>query len=275
MTKRDTDESFDEEIRSRLARLEAGRRDGKWWRRATVLLLGVLASVPFAVDALDPMPHTFESGDLISASEMNENFDYLRNAITDVEGGVPSGAVMFFDLPSCPLGWSELVEARGRAVVGLDSGGTLRGTVGEGLMDLEDRAHGHVVDVPSFDSASREVDHTHTVLATTTLGGGEHNHQWLNSGYETWRSNGTTTRLFDNLDIASSPPAPTEDIPDLADGYTEAEPDHTHEIAEGTTGGASSSTSHAHTVDPPPQSSGIASTSDVMPYVQLLVCRRD
>jgi len=38
------------------------------------------------------------------------------------EGGIPSGAITAFDLDSCPVGWSELITARGRVVVGLNPG---------------------------------------------------------------------------------------------------------------------------------------------------------
>ncbi len=56
--------------------------------------------------------------------------------------GIPTGAVMFFNLASCPTGWTELTAARGRTVVGLPSGGTLAGTAGTALSNLENRAAG-------------------------------------------------------------------------------------------------------------------------------------
>jgi len=56
---------------------------------------------------------------------------------------VPAGAVAFFDLAACPSGWSELVEARGRTIVGVQPGGTLGGTEGSPLSDLAGRAHAH------------------------------------------------------------------------------------------------------------------------------------
>ncbi|MDP3764880.1 MAG: hypothetical protein Q8R04_00050 [Nanoarchaeota archaeon] len=56
--------------------------------------------------------------------------------------GVPSGAVMFFNLPSCPSGWTELTSARGRYIVGLQSGGSLGGTVGTALSGQENRPAG-------------------------------------------------------------------------------------------------------------------------------------
>ena len=49
---------------------------------------------------------------------------------------------MFFNLSSCPSGWSEVVSARGRYVVGLQSGATLAGVQGSALSDLENRPTG-------------------------------------------------------------------------------------------------------------------------------------
>ena len=77
---------------------------------------------------------------------------------------VPLGAVMFFNLPSCPSGWSELAAARGRYVVGLPAGGTLAGANGSPLGNLEDRpvgqhthavsdpGHSHTTDIPSWNA---------------------------------------------------------------------------------------------------------------------------
>src|SRR6185295_6115082 len=74
----------------------------------------------------------------------------------------PTGAVMYFDLPACPAGWSVLPEAQGRAIVGLPNAGTAGGTVGAALGDLEDRQHTHLVD-PAVATTSSDGDHTHTV----------------------------------------------------------------------------------------------------------------
>lgn len=66
-------------------------------------------------------------------------------------GAMPSGAVAYFDLRSCPSGWSELAAARGRCLVALTAGGTAGGTVGTALGDLETRAvgrHNHDVSDP-------------------------------------------------------------------------------------------------------------------------------
>ena len=65
--------------------------------------------------------------------------------------GVPSGAVNFFNLSSCPSGWTELTGARGRYLIGLPASGTLAGTAGTALTNLENRAtgqHNHGVTDP-------------------------------------------------------------------------------------------------------------------------------
>jgi len=75
-----------------------------------------------------------------------------------LSSGAPSGAVMFFNLTSCPAGWSELTDARGRYLVGLPSGGTLAAKVGTALTNVENRAvgvHGHAVNDPG---------HSHNLL---------------------------------------------------------------------------------------------------------------
>ena len=65
---------------------------------------------------------------------------------------------MFFNLPSCPNGWSELTAAKGRYVVALPSGGTLGATAGTPLTNQENRAagqHNHTITDPG---------HTHSYV---------------------------------------------------------------------------------------------------------------
>ena len=75
------------------------------------------------------------------------------------EGGnnlIPAGSVMFFNLAVCPAGWTELTAAQGRYLVGLPSGGTLAGTSGTALTNLESRAtgaHSHSVTDPGHQHA--------------------------------------------------------------------------------------------------------------------------
>jgi len=77
--------------------------------------------------------------------------------------GIPSGAVAFFNMASCPSGWTALTGARGRYLVGLPSGGTLAGASGTVLTDLESRPvgqHNHTITDPG---------HTHNYSGGGTL----------------------------------------------------------------------------------------------------------
>lgn len=63
---------------------------------------------------------------------------------------VPSGMIAAFDA-ACPAGWTEYTNARGRYVVGMPSGGTLAGTAGTALTNLENRSvgqHNHTISDP-------------------------------------------------------------------------------------------------------------------------------
>lgn len=66
-------------------------------------------------------------------------------------GIAPAGAVLHFDLPACPAGWSPYSAAQGRTIVGTPAGGTNGAQVGSALGDQENRAvgkHGHGITDP-------------------------------------------------------------------------------------------------------------------------------
>ena len=139
----------------------------------------------------------------------------------------PSGAVMFFDRATCPTGWSELSEATGRVVVGVGSGGTLSGTVGYYLEDLENRSHTHTVNPP----------------ITQTTESGSHSHTMGDP--DTGTGVNTTSPL----------------------GAWVGSDDHWHTIhVTGT---------HQHSVDIPSFGTSATTVDSIMPYIQLLVCRKD
>lgn len=141
---------------------------------------------------------------------------------------VPSGAVMFFNGNSCPSGWTELTQARGRAIVGLPGGGSLGGVLGAALTNLENRGHTHAVNPPGANTGSA----------------GSHSHS---TGQPTRKEAvGLTTGSFI---------------------IAYAEEDHLHSI---TTNG-----SHNHSFNLPSTTSTSASTSAVIPYIQLLACEKD
>lgn len=56
----------------------------------------------------------------------------------------PAGMVSAFNSETCPTGWTEFTNARGRFVVGINSGGTLGGTAGgDPFTNLEEKMHSH------------------------------------------------------------------------------------------------------------------------------------
>ena len=75
---------------------------------------------------------------------------------------VPQGAVLQFNLDSCPDGWSNYVAAQGRALVGMPSGGTLNGTQGTAMTDLQKIEHSHdYSDVITHSHAVTDLGHRH------------------------------------------------------------------------------------------------------------------
>ncbi len=260
-------------------RLQPGRG-----RSITVLALALAALPVLALATPVDLPNTFESGAPVVAADFNDNFNAVADAVDDndtrisaletsSDGGVPSAAVVFFDAAECPSGWTELSEARGRAVVGMGgSAGTLLGTVGEGFEDLEDRAHSHTTDIANVTSTSASVAHTHGVPSHTTGSSGSHNHQWKDGLAGTFTSTGAVTNVAPfPVGIASGITIPNWGS---TDRFTDNDGAHSHSVGSLTTGGASS-TNHSHAINPPATASTSASTGQVMPYVQLLACRRD
>jgi hypothetical protein len=229
--------------------------------------------------------------------------DYARDT-----AAVPPGAVMHFDLPACPVGWTALEGARGRALVGLPAGGILGGTVGDApLGDREDRAHSHVVDpgsvqtsaagshnhsaggVPSTGSAA--VPHTHRVdPAPFQISGGSHDHIWSqffpNSGL--WVSGDITTlHNWNGASIGGGSGAqPLRAGPGANRTSTSQTHDHQVDVGATTTTELSDTTHshampiaadgiHGHACDVAATTSMAATTGQVIPYLQLLVCRKD
>jgi len=100
---------------------------------------------------------------------------WVNISTTSQDGGLPSGMVSFFNLASCPSGWTELTTARGRSLVGLPLSGTLAGTAGTALTNLEDRPvgqHNHAITDPG---------HVHGLVTSIQLYGAPA----LGSGVET------------------------------------------------------------------------------------------
>ncbi len=81
------------------------------------------------------------------------------------EPTLPSKSILFFNSTTCPTGWTEVTSARGRYLAGRPSGGTLAGTAGDDLNNLENRNLG-----------------THTHSASAVSGGHTHGAQGLGGG---------------------------------------------------------------------------------------------
>jgi hypothetical protein len=80
---------------------------------------------------------------------------------------VPSNAIGFFSTSTCPSGWTEVTGARGRYIVGLPSGGTLAGTAGTGLTNLQNRSVGEHTNTIN-DSGH---GHNNVLAMSTSMGG--------------------------------------------------------------------------------------------------------
>lgn len=91
----------------------------------------------------------------------------------------PPDLVVASPTGSCPTGWTEFTELRGRAPVGLPLSGTNGANVGTALTDVENRAvgtHGHAVTDDGHNHTQQAHAHTvsgshvHGTWATTTFG---------------------------------------------------------------------------------------------------------
>ena len=111
----------------------------KWCVRVGLPIVGVLVA---GVALADPV--TFSDGQPLRAADLNTNVGYL----------VPSGAVVAFNLATCPAGWTAFAAAQGRAIIGVNptasvglSQRNLGDTVGEETHTMtvaELVAHSHV-----------------------------------------------------------------------------------------------------------------------------------
>lgn len=176
--------------------------------------------------------------------------------LTVSEPGVPMNMVAFFAATQCPSGWSVVESLRGRAVVGLQVHGTLYGSVGTPLTDKQEPTHTHSYDYSVQGTTSSAGAHEHD--GSTTLNGG-HGHNTLGPSAKTWVTPG-----------------------DGGAGYYVASYDHTHETENAANAGkhlhgveAFSNGGHSHTFSYSSRMESTGATSNVMPYLQLLPCRKN
>jgi len=159
----------------------------------------------------------------------------------------PAGAIAFFDLAACPAGWSEVAAGRGRTVVGLPLGGTVGGTQGTPLTNLEARQH----------------PHAYSALVTTTPAG-EHSHVWAqitqvggDVQWTSWDPYGSPMLAFvwgNGIGNEGSGIYPLAGQPNST-YYTTRVSTHTHDAMI--------------------QSTLTNSGGATLPYLQLLACRKD
>lgn len=113
-------------------------------------------------------------------------------------GSIPSGAVMFFDLAVCPSGWTESTATRGRYIVGLPLSGTLAGTQGTALSNLENRdvgKHSHTATQGNHGhslSMNPVPNHSHSVAAYSANAGGGGGGLTANGSQQTGSAGGHT-----------------------------------------------------------------------------------
>jgi len=90
----------------------------------------------------------------------------------EVGSASPAGTVAFFVLGACPSGWTAYASALGRYIVGLPVAGTLEGTAGTALTNLQNRAvgqHNHSVNPPNTNTTTKG-NHTHTTYGVSISG---------------------------------------------------------------------------------------------------------
>lgn len=108
-------------MQQRLDELERSARQTRT-RRTIWAVLFVLAAGS-AMGAAT-WPANFQAGSPARAIDLNDYFNDLNTRLNTVSPAVvPSGAVVFFNLASCPVGWTAYASARGRVVVGVSDGG--------------------------------------------------------------------------------------------------------------------------------------------------------
>lgn len=167
----------------------------------------------------------------------------INNRLTALENkpAIPAGTVAYFNLSSCPSEWTEVTSARGRYIVGLPLSGTLAGTDGTALSNLEDRPVGQ---------------HSHTA---STGSSGNHSHSISDPGHTHRGVQGGS--VWEDIATANWYPNPAGN-------------DQGRRITMPATTGISinSSGDHGHAVTVGNFGS-VAGTN--APYIQFLVCQKD
>jgi len=172
------------------------------------------------------------------------NTDTAASALAEI----PVGAVVSFDLATCPAGWHTFIRGQGRTVVGLNPGGTLAARIGTKLEDKEVRKHNHKVDPGvQFTDVS-----------------GQHSHVWATYNNGQFSASGGGGADFvawsDGMDSAGT-------------GFYPLALDFKGSPQTTTFFNTSQRGNHAHVVDLEEETS--TATWNRVPYIQLLMCEKD
>ncbi len=106
----------------------------------------------------------------------------------------PAGAVIYMNGATCPTGWTEYAAVQGRYIVGLPAGGSLAGTQGTALSNLENRAvgqHNHTITDPGH-------GHSTQIPGSNAGGGTSGTFNGNNLGFNTFASFSATTGILIN-----------------------------------------------------------------------------
>jgi hypothetical protein len=187
----------------------------------------------------------------------------LRAQVAENVLSVPTGAVMFFNLPACPSGWSDLAAAQGRYLVGMPPGGTLAATVGTALSDKENRPVGiHTHGVTG--SAATGIAGTNSGNANiSTSDGGGHWHGPAGFGkvFMVDHFPVTCTGYSGTGGVQNTPLCGESTTAPAHVSISAVDNGHSHSISD---------PGHSHTI---PAGGTVAGTP--APYLELRVCQKD
>ncbi len=122
--------------------------------------------------------------------------------------GLAQGAIIFYDGTSCPTGYAEVTGARGRYIVGLPAAGTLAGTAGTALSNIEDRPvgqHLHSVDPANTSVSISDPGHSHSIVvsAASSYNGVTKAYNHFDSTVSSFNTGSSTTGITASVDIAA------------------------------------------------------------------------
>ena len=191
---------------------------------------------------------------------------------------IPAGVIILM-AAACPSGFTEYTNARGRALVGVPSGGTLEGTVGSALTNLLDRTHTH-------SGPSHSHSHTHTIahnhshdhtLSAHTHAGPSHTHPTSGGGGSgTFGINvGASSASGAGLAGLSGGGSRGQTSTGTASGGTGGTGVPSTDLTDTDAAGSSAANTGNNAQTGGTGATGTAATSGVIPYIQMRLCQKD